>query len=131
MSSIRRLTVCIAGLGLCLWLVAISSSAAEPVVDINTASASELAARLRGIGPVKAQRIVAHREQHGPFATVEALEAVSGIGPKTVARLRESVTVGAALESRARNREARTHDAVRRVIARARTDSMASSPVIE
>ena len=57
-------------------------------IDIDTADAAALAESLPGIGPVKARRIVAYRERHGPFGTVEALLAVKGIGPVTVERIR-------------------------------------------
>lgn len=61
-------------------------------VPLNRASASELEA-LPGIGPAKASAIVAYRELHGPFATLEALTQVRGIGPVMLARLRGLVLV--------------------------------------
>lgn len=64
----------------------------QRVLNINRATAKELEA-LPGIGPVLAARIVAHREAHGPFRTVDDLLAVSGIGPKTLAGFRDLVTV--------------------------------------
>ncbi|MGD2166081.1 MAG: Tex family protein [Anaerolineae bacterium] len=51
-------------------------------VDLNTASPA-LLTHIAGIGPTLADRIVAHRDAHGPFSRREALEAVEGIGPKT------------------------------------------------
>lgn len=63
------------------------------VVDINRADATTLDA-LPGIGPALAGRIVAWRESNGPFETVDDLASVSGIGPATVEKLRDSVTVG-------------------------------------
>ena len=63
------------------------------VVDINRASAEELAA-LPGIGPALARRIVEWRGSHGPFRDAGALEAVPGIGPATVERLRPLVRAG-------------------------------------
>jgi competence protein ComEA len=60
------------------------------VVDINTATAAELAS-LPGIGEVKARRIVEHRGAHGPFSAVDSLAQVSGIGRATVERLRPHV----------------------------------------
>lgn len=59
---------------------------------LNAAAAEELDA-LPGIGPVLAERIVAHRDDVGPFASVEDLDAVSGIGPAVMANLRDLVTV--------------------------------------
>lgn len=61
-------------------------------VAINLASAGELEG-LPGVGPVLAQRIVEHRERHGPFSTVEDLLDVSGIGEAKLAAIREHITV--------------------------------------
>lgn len=66
---------------------------AEPVkVNINTAGAEELQT-LTGIGPVLAERIIAYREEHGPFRSVEDLLEVKGIGEATLEKLRDDVTV--------------------------------------
>jgi competence protein ComEA len=62
-------------------------------VDINRAGAAELET-LPGIGPARAEAIIAHREQHGPFAAPGDLRAVSGIGEVIFQRLAELVTVG-------------------------------------
>lgn len=61
-------------------------------VDLNSATAQELDA-LPGIGPVLAQRIVAHRDEQGPFRSVDQLDDVPGIGPTIFAELAELVTV--------------------------------------
>ncbi len=66
--------------------------AANAPININTASALELE-QLDGIGPVLAQRIVDYREQHGPFASVDQLDNVSGIGPKRLAAMRDRCVV--------------------------------------
>lgn len=66
--------------------------AATDSVDLNTAGPDELD-DLPGIGPAKAAAIVEHREQFGPFATVDALTDVPGIGPATVDALREAARV--------------------------------------
>lgn len=55
----------------------------EVPVDLNAADAAELES-LPGIGPVLAQRIVLGR----PYADVDALLEVSGVGPRTLARIR-------------------------------------------
>jgi competence protein ComEA len=55
-------------------------------VAINRAAAADLQ-RLPGVGPVLAERIIAHREAHGPFRGLADLGAVRGIGPRTCARL--------------------------------------------
>nr|WP_234968927.1 helix-hairpin-helix domain-containing protein [Thiomicrospira sp. ALE5] len=49
-------------------------------VNINQASAEELAQALSGVGMVKAQAIVEYREMHGPFESIQDLVKVSGIG---------------------------------------------------
>ena len=61
-------------------------------VDLNAADAAALDA-LPGIGPVLAERIVAHREEVGPFGSVDDLESVSGIGPSVLTAVRDLVTV--------------------------------------
>ena len=68
------------------------------VIDLNTASAADLT-RLPGIGEKRAQDIVAYREEHGPFGTVDELDNVSGIGPGILEGLREYASVGAEEES--------------------------------
>jgi competence protein ComEA len=59
-------------------------------VSLNTATAAELDT-LPGVGPSTAERIIAYRETHGGFASVEQLEEVSGIGPATMQKLRDLV----------------------------------------
>lgn len=61
-------------------------------INLNTATAAELEL-LPGIGPVVAARIIDHRTKNGPFKTITALDAVKGIGPKTIESLRPLVTV--------------------------------------
>lgn len=65
---------------------------ATALVNINTADQTALET-LPGIGPSLAQRIVDHRTEHGPFASVESLTDVSGIGPATMERIADLVTV--------------------------------------
>ncbi len=62
-------------------------------VDVNTAGVEELD-RLPGIGEVLAGRIIAYRDEHGPFESVEDLLAVSGIGEQTCDELRGLITFG-------------------------------------
>jgi competence protein ComEA len=57
-------------------------------INLNAASPAELCV-LPGLGPMLAQRIVDDRDSRGPFASVDDLDRVSGIGPATVERLRE------------------------------------------
>lgn len=69
---------------------------ANETVDINTADAAELARVLVGVGPVRAEGIVAHREKFGPFTSIDELRYVNGIGAATIERNRDRMTVGAA-----------------------------------
>lgn len=55
-------------------------------LDINQASKEQLSG-LPGIGPVKAEAIVAWREQQGRFTSLQDLENIKGIGARTAARL--------------------------------------------
>jgi len=66
---------------------------AEPL-DLNAASAAELAAALSGIGPKKAEAIVVYREQNGDFQSVDEITEVSGIGPKLLESNRDNLMVG-------------------------------------
>lgn len=61
-------------------------------VNLNSATADQLDT-LPGVGPATAAAIIAHREQHGPFATVDDLADVRGIGPAKLDALRGLVTV--------------------------------------
>jgi competence protein ComEA len=56
-------------------------------LDLNTAQAPELM-QLPGIGEVLAGRIIESRQNDGPFASIDDLRRVTGIGPKTMERLR-------------------------------------------
>lgn len=80
-------------------------------VNVNTADAATLARELHGIGPAKAQAIVAHRDKHGPFRSVDDLARVRGIGRKTVERNRDLLRLDgrtAAAPPAAATREPRT-----------------------
>ncbi len=61
-------------------------------MSLNRATKADLEA-LPGVGPVTAARIVAHRDEHGPFTTVEDLLDVPGIGEGRLAALRDLVSV--------------------------------------
>ncbi len=62
-------------------------------VNINTASAEEMKEELDGIGEVIAQRIVSYRETNGPFADIQQIQNVSGIGDKKFAAIEDKITV--------------------------------------
>ena len=63
---------------------------AEPV-DVNTATAEQLAEALNGIGESKAEAIVKYREANGPFTHVDELINVRGIGMVTVDKNRDMI----------------------------------------
>jgi competence protein ComEA len=63
------------------------------LVDLNRAGVAELAG-LPGIGEAIATRIIDYRESNGPFATIEDLQNVKGIGPALYGQIQSSITVG-------------------------------------
>lgn len=61
-------------------------------ININRASREELEI-LPGIGPVIAERIVAFRQDNGSFKTIQDIQKVKSIGPKTFEKVKEYITV--------------------------------------
>jgi competence protein ComEA len=66
--------------------------AVPPGVDLNAASAADLQ-KIPGIGPKAAEAIVAHREEQGPFTSIDDLAAIRGFGPAKVEQLRSFLRV--------------------------------------
>lgn len=62
------------------------------LININTASQADLEL-LPGIGPVTAQKIIEYREANGFFPSIEAILDVPGIGEKTLAEIKDMITV--------------------------------------
>jgi competence protein ComEA len=79
---------------ICCLLLCLAAPWAFAALDLNTATETELDA-LPGVGPSRAQAIIEHRSKHGPFASVEDLRNVKGIGDKTFAELKPLLTVEA------------------------------------
>ncbi len=63
-------------------------------VNVNTATAKEIATALEGIGESKAGAIVIYRNEHGPFKTLRDLTKVKGIGAATIDKNREGIELG-------------------------------------
>ena len=70
-----------------------SSSSSTELININTASEAELVS-LPGIGLTTARKIIAYREQNGPFVNTEDIINVSGVGSGTYERIKDLITVG-------------------------------------
>ena len=64
-----------------------AASAATGPVSLSSATAEQLDT-LPGVGPVTAEKIVAYRQEHGAFRSIDELDAISGIGPSRIANLR-------------------------------------------
>ena len=77
-------------LGLSLLL---STAAFAEKLNINTASAEQIASVMTGVGESKAQAIVEYREQHGKFKSIQDLEYVDGIGEKTIEKNSHKLTM--------------------------------------
>lgn len=67
-------------------------AAASTRININTATLEELVA-LPGVGETIAARIIAYREENGPFYDIGALREVKGIGDKTLEKLAPYICV--------------------------------------
>lgn len=68
------------------------AASSSGLVNINTASAAELQT-LSGIGPSMAQSIIDDRSKNGPFASVDDLMRVSGIGEKKLAKIKDCICI--------------------------------------
>ena len=67
-----------------------SAPAPSGPISLSSASAAQLE-QLPGVGPVTAGKIIAHRDEHGPFRAVDELAAVSGIGAARIEAIRDLV----------------------------------------
>ncbi|KZE68443.1 hypothetical protein AWM68_16330 [Fictibacillus phosphorivorans] len=65
-------------------------SQTSDVININSADEA-LLQTLNGVGPAKAQNIIAYREEHGPFTSLEQLMEVRGIGEKTIEQWKDKI----------------------------------------
>ena len=79
---------------LALLIVIPSLLYAGETVNINTADKAALMSGIKGVGEKRAEAIIAWREQHGAFKSVDELAGVSGIGPAIVEANRDNLTIG-------------------------------------
>ena len=70
-----------------------ASAAHHTIININSADARSIAAGLKGIGASRAEAIVRYRETYGPFASLEELAEVKGVGKSTVDKNRKVLTL--------------------------------------
>ena len=61
-------------------------------ININDASCEELQILPR-IGPAIAQKIISYREEHGPFRSIDEIQNVKNIGPKTFEKIKDYITI--------------------------------------
>jgi competence protein ComEA len=78
-----------------LFLALAGIHSAFGAVNLNTATVSELDS-VKGIGPSKAQAIVDYRTKNGPFKSLDDLKNIKGFGDKSIARMKDELTVGPA-----------------------------------
>jgi competence protein ComEA len=71
----------------------VSSTAESGKIDLNAADAPTLQRELAGVGEAKAKAIVAYRETNGPFASIDELLEVKGIGKAILDKNREKLEV--------------------------------------
>ncbi len=77
-----------------LLLIGCAWCASAEQVDINSATADQIAQSLIGIGKAKAEAIVQDREKNGKFKSLDDLERVKGIGRATIEKNRDKIIVG-------------------------------------
>jgi len=73
--------------------------AEQAPIDINTASAEQIAETLNGVGPSKSEAIVAYRKENGAFEHIDELVNVRGIGLRTVDQNRDLIVIDAPRET--------------------------------
>ena len=93
MKQLRKLKLILTVSLLCLLAVPAISTLAGEVINVNTASSSQLD-KLYRVNPRIAGRIIAERQKNGPYRSLEDLETrIKEIGPKTIARWEGQVSV--------------------------------------
>jgi competence protein ComEA len=105
-------------------LFATAALAGGERVNINTADAATLDRVLDGIGPSKAEAIVAYRKANGPFKSIDQLVSVKGVGLSTIEKNRDRIVVAGGAPAAGAARPAATKPATAKPAAKpARTGS--------
>ena len=92
MMKTRKWMVIFSAITLVMLVTGVVFAEDQGKININTATVEELV-QLDRIGPSYAERIVAFREQNGPFKTPEDIMLVAGIGQKTYELNKERIVV--------------------------------------
>ena len=79
-------------------LVLFSTHLMAAPVDVNTASAKQIAKSLKGVGLNKAAAIVQFRNDNGPFTSIDELKQVRGIGSKVFSSIKDDILIKTILE---------------------------------
>jgi competence protein ComEA len=74
-----------------IWGSMESQESSNRKINLNFADASQLT-QLPGIGAKKAEAIIAYREEHGPFRSIDEIKNISGIGEQTFEQIKELIT---------------------------------------
>lgn len=78
----------------CLLCGVFTSAFAATPLDVNTATAEQLAAVMTGVGRKKAQAIIEYRNEKGAFSEIDELIFVKGIGPSLLKKNRGYLSIG-------------------------------------
>ena len=70
-----------------------SAMSAAEKININIATAEQIATTMTGVGNSKAEAIVKYRSTHGKFKTLQELENISGIGEKTIEKNKDKISL--------------------------------------
>ncbi len=92
MNIIRKIYLVLVVVALISFAAGYADANEKAKININTASAKELV-KLSQIGEKKAAAIVAYRTEHGPFAKIEDITKVKGIGGKIFEKIKDQITV--------------------------------------
>jgi competence protein ComEA len=89
--NVLRISVCFIAIVFTLSVIPAYAQVADKI-NINTADLQTLA-KLKNIGPVRAESVVKYREENGPFGRIEDIVKVKGIGKKTFEAIKDDITV--------------------------------------